>query len=88
MPLSTSITRNGELLSLRWGNFHIAALALASMFDSETHDGPVQGPEDVYETDEIRFECYPDAPFPVTRKIAFVLADYGALGRTPLNYGA
>jgi hypothetical protein len=86
MPLNTQIIRNGEALKLRWGNFHIAAMALASMFDAD-YEGVIQGPEDVYQVDLRMFECYPDAAFPVTRQMAFVLTDYGALGKTPLNYG-
>ena len=87
MPLNTRIERDGELLSLKWGDFHVAAMALASLFDSDEHDSAIQGPEDLYDTDELRFDCYPDAPCPITRRMAFMLCDYGALGRTPLNYG-
>lgn len=86
MPLNTRIVRNGQNLPLRWGDFHVASMALAASFDAGT--GPVAGPEMVYETDERRFDCYPDAPFPVTQKIAFVLCSYGALGKTPLNEGS
>jgi hypothetical protein len=86
MPLHTSITRDGEQLSLRWGDFHVAAMALASMFDSGT--GPCKDPSVVYEAPAEMFECYPDAPFPVTRRIAFELTSYPVLGLTPLNFGA
>lgn len=87
MPLSTQIIRDDEPLKLHWGNFHVAAMALASCFDSG--DGKViKGPESVYEVDPKMFECYPDAPFPVTQSISFALADYGALSTTPLNNGA
>lgn len=34
MPLETSITRNGKLLQLRWGGFHLAAMILAATIDS------------------------------------------------------
>lgn len=85
MPLQTSIARDGELLPLRWGDFHRASMGLAAMFDAET--GPCPHPGSVYQTDVVRFECYPDAAFPVTRMVTFLLNDYGALSKTPLNYG-
>jgi hypothetical protein len=91
MPLSTRIERNGEYLQLRWGDFHVAAMALASIFDTMDEERP-EGelrfrPDEVYDTTELRFECYPDAPFPITRRIAFEMCSYPVLGRTPLNYG-
>jgi len=85
VPLKTTIARDGELLQLRWGDFHVAAMALASMFDAET--GPCPNPGSVYQTDPARFDCYPDAAFPMTRQVCFILNEYGALRKTPLNYG-
>ena len=86
MPLITEIRRGGEQLQLRWGDFHIACMALASSF--EAGGNSIAAPEKVYEgMDPRMFDCYPDAAFPVTRKLAFILTDYGALGHTPLNYG-
>ena len=86
MPLITEILRGGEQLKLPWSNFEIACMALASSF--EAGEGAIRGPETVYELDPRTFECYPDAAFPVTYEIAFMLTDYGALGNTPLNFGA
>lgn len=84
MPLITTVTRDGELLPVNWdGDFAVAAMALAACFDV----GKFQ-PDDVYDTDELRFDCYPDAAFPVTRGVAFHLCSYGALANTPLNGGA
>lgn len=85
MPLNTSIIRNGEMVPLRWDNFHVASMALAASFDAEF--GVIGAPEKVYEVDPRMFECYPDAPFPVTRQMAFMLTGYGALSKTPLNDG-
>ena len=85
MPLITEILRDGESLPLAWGDFHIAAMALAACF--EAGEGAIKSPESVYDTDPRTFECYPDAPFPITRRFAFMMADYGSLGTTPLNYG-
>jgi len=88
MPLNTSITRNGELLRLHWGNFHIAAMALAASFDDDTCTNSISDPAGIYLKDPRMFECYPDAPFPVTRNLAFTLTNYGALSKTPLNMGS
>jgi hypothetical protein len=82
MPLNTQIIRNGEALKIRWGGFHIAAMALAASFDSG--EGPLQI-DKIYE--EYKHENYPEEPFPVTRQIVFVLSDYMALAKTPLNEG-
>lgn len=82
MPLNTHIIRNGKPLKLHWGDFHIAAMALAASFDSK--EGPLGDPTKIYQ-DELH--VHPYMPFPVTRGIAFILSDYGALGKTPLNEG-
>jgi hypothetical protein len=86
MPLNTQIVRDGEALRLHWGDFHIAAMALAASFDSG--EGPFAKFTDIYEVDPKMFECYPDAPFPIQRNIAFMLTSYPMLGRTPLNNGS
>lgn len=88
MPLNTQIVRNGETLPLHWGDFHVAAMALAANF--EMPSPAFGGPSEIYETDALTpqmFDCYPDAPFPITRSIAFQLTTYGALAATPLNNG-
>ena len=88
MPLNTSITRNGELLRLHWGDFYIAAMALAASFDDDTCENGFNSPSKVYETDPRTFECYPDAPFPIQGDVAFMMASYPMIGRTPLNEGS
>jgi hypothetical protein len=85
MPLNTQIIRDGQSLSLQWGDFHIAAMALASGFDAGME--PLSDPTKIYEIDPRRFDCYPDAPFPITRGMSFHLASYPALAKTPLNAG-
>jgi hypothetical protein len=82
MPLNTQIIRNGEPLKLHWGDFHIAAMALASSF--EVKKGPLGDPTKIY-VDELH--VHPYIGFPISRGIAFILSDYGALGNTPLNDG-
>jgi hypothetical protein len=83
MPLATQILRDGDLLKLAWSDFHVACMALASSF--EAGDNSFSDPSKVYDTDELRFDCYPDAAFPVTRQLAFMLCTYGMLAKTPLN---
>jgi hypothetical protein len=88
MPLNTTIIREGHALRLRWGNFHVAAMALAAAFDAGAppfgdltaiYDDPSLPPQ--------MFDCYPDAAFPITRQIAFELTSYPVIGKTPLNDG-
>jgi hypothetical protein len=89
MPLSTQIRRNGEPIPVRWSDFHVAAMALAAAFDQGT--AFLGDPRDIYETDALpneMFDCYPDAPFPITKRIAFEIASYPVLARTPLNSGS
>lgn len=85
MPLSTQIIRNGYAMSVRWGNFHVAAMALAASFD--TNEGPFSEPAKIYDVDPRLFECYPDAPFPISPTVAFQLTNYSVLAMTPLNKG-
>lgn len=87
MPLNTQIVRNGEALKLRWGNFHVAAMALAASFDAGK-ESAISDPTKVYDAPPETFDNYPDEPFPVSRQIAFILTDYGALSKTPLNEGS
>ena len=89
MPLSTQILRNGEPIPVRWGDFHVAAMALAAAFD--VREGFLSDLTAIYETGALppeAFDCYPDAPFPITRSIAFEIASYPVLAKTPLNEGS
>lgn len=86
MPLNTQILRNGKALSIRWGGFHVAAMALASAFDSG--EGPLADITKIYAVEPALFDCYPDAPFPISRSIEFHLTSYSALAQTPLNNGS
>jgi|SRR5215469_1642576 len=87
MPLNTQIIRNGENLSLRWGGFHVAAMAIASTLDQPLSEWKLwEAPEKVQES--IAGQGYPENPMPITPSMAFSLADYGALSLTPLNEGS
>ena len=87
MPLNTQIIRNGQPLQLPWGDFHVAAMALAASFDSPGSSflSDVNG---IYELDDRAFECYPDAAFPIDRDLAFQVCSYPILAKTPLNEGS
>jgi hypothetical protein len=85
MPLATQILRNGERLQLPWGDFHVACMSLAACFDSGT--GPTPGPNQVYDRPSGFFDCYPDATFPVSQPLAFMLCSYPMLAKTPLGDG-
>ena len=84
MPLKTQIIRSGKSVPLRWGDFHIAAMVLASSFDAETF---IPHPWDVYEKfqEPEYWECYPDAPFPIHRNISWDLSNYPVIWKSPLG---
>jgi hypothetical protein len=81
--LNTQVIRNGEPLKLRWSDFHIAAMALASAF--EDGKGPLGDQRNVYENVK---HVHPYMPFPITGGIAFLVSTYQALAQTPLSGGS
>lgn len=84
MPLQTRILRDGEPLPLRWGDFHVACMALASCFDRI--DGLAPTPDDVYDAPPGTFFGYPDdVTFPVSQQLSFMLCTYPMLAKTPLG---
>jgi hypothetical protein len=86
MPLNTQIIRDGKSLSLHWGDFHVAAMALAACFDDGTNE-VLSDPTKIYEEAPEGMIDYPNKPFPITSNIAFLLTNYSMLARTPLNEG-
>lgn len=97
MPLNTQIIRDGEPMSVRWGNFHVAAMAIASALDGHADDKALA---DAFEKDitEMRSGArnvndYPesllgpdaDLGIPVPASWCFQLSDYGALGACGLD---
>jgi len=82
MSLNTQIIRNGEPLRVRWSDFHIAAMALVAGFESK--QGPLGDMTKIYANE---LHVHPHMPFPITRGIAFHVASYPALAKTPLNEG-
>jgi hypothetical protein len=72
MPLNSQVERDGDLLSIPWGHFHVAAMATAVMFeDNSAWPEVVPSP---------KLENYPLEPQPLTPADCFMLADYGVLG--------
>lgn len=98
MPLHTQVIRNGEPLAIRWGEFHVACMALASVLDQPVsriklwEDSPAAVEEIVSKGYYVRDPngkglLSTGAAFHVTRGMTFNLAMYGALSLTPLNSG-
>lgn len=80
MPLSTQIVRNGKILKVRWGQFHVAAMAIASIMETDAENW--QGLRD-----EINERIPKGDPIPLTPSDVFTLVSYPVLGSTPLNNG-
>src|SRR5262245_23120733 len=81
MPLNTQILRDGEELSLRWGEFHVAAMTLASAWDSgEGELAKTCPPPADYNPAEEAYSLDPGE--------TFLLATYHVIGETPLNSGS
>lgn len=76
MPLITSITRNGRLLPVRWGGFHIAAIAIASLLDSGQINSETMFDGKVYDH---------ETPIAIDPRTTWDMVSYGALSMTPLN---
>jgi hypothetical protein len=85
MPLNTEIIRNGESLKLNWGEFHVAAMILATIMEDfpmkdvgswTYNDGEYEGKTE---------KDYPEVPLPIGWAEAFRLVDYGVIGNTRLG---
>ena|ERR1022692_562469 len=85
MPLSTQIIRNGEPLKIHWGNFHVAAMALAAIIDSGIGPFVTNTVEAIFAENPI--DDYPNNPIVISGRDAFTLVDYSILAMTPLNEG-
>jgi hypothetical protein len=91
MPLTTQIRRDGELVPVSWGAFHIAAMAIASCLDGHGRDDVREeleemitslrsGARNVGEYPEHALGADADLGIPVPQGLCFQLTDYGALG--------
>lgn len=79
MPLNTQIVVNGETLSLRWGDFHIAAMTIASAIDAGKF------PCEMFKKDP-RPEGYPETAIGIGSE-AWTIASYPYIAASPLNVG-
>jgi hypothetical protein len=82
MPLNTQVIRDGESVKVRWGDFHVAAMALAAAFDDK--EGLLGDMTKIYAD---KLHTHPYMPYPISRSVAFWVTSYGALAQTPLNEG-
>lgn len=80
MPLSTTIKRNGRLLKVPWGQFHVAAMTYAAALDSK--EGQLY--EAMVKHDEVPPEGEPIALPPGA---VFQIVSYHVIAATPLNSG-
>lgn len=81
MPLNTVITRStGEVAELRWTDFHVAAMILASTYDA----GPAALAKLFTKVPEIDL-TNPEEPFVISPSDAFGMANYMVIGMSPLN---
>lgn len=74
MPLSTQITRDGESLSLKWGEFHVAAMIVATILEDDPN---------ILENKEYNGED----EIGLSPANVFGLVNYGTIGNTKLNDG-
>lgn len=81
MPLSTRIIRDGEPLSLRWGDFHVASMVYAVSIDSGI--GPFENIPALKEQAEVLMK--EQGSIGITGKDAFALTMYHIIAATPLN---
>lgn len=77
MPLSTQIERDGELLAIGWGYFHVAAMTLAAALD----DPECKLHQELVKNDEMPT----DDQITLSSSTVFGLSSYGVMAATPLN---
>ena len=83
MPLNTQILRNGEVLPLRWGGFHVAAMVMAAAADSG--EGPYKD-MDSFVT-EMRELMKRQESIGINPGNVFEMTNYFTIAATPLNGG-
>ena len=92
MPLNTEILRDGKALPLHWGDFHVAAMILASYADEDgmdkvMHYSYVDTCIGEFADHELTAHDYPEVPCPINSGIAFQLTMYDVIGACPLGKG-
>jgi len=79
MPLGTEIKRKNRTVKVRWGEFHVAAMMIASVMET---DNPIW--------DDLRKEIKEkmgDGPITIGGRDAYSLVAYHIIAQTPLNDG-
>jgi len=82
MPLNTAIVRDGELVQLRWGDFHRAAMIIAASVDSG------QGPFRKNTAEAVLGDAgygTTEKPVGISGRISFTLVTYPAMAATPMD---
>jgi hypothetical protein len=72
MPLVTEIERNGRRLKIRWGQFHVAAMAVATMFEHPEDWKDAKPNADI-------IEDYPATPQPLSGIDVWEIVSYPVL---------
>lgn len=72
MPLETQIIRDGKPLQLRWGDFHVAAMAIACSYDSGTG---------IFEDNSYPAPPYPEQPRGIGPGETFLICMYPVLAK-------
>jgi hypothetical protein len=81
MPLNTRIKRDGKVLPLKWGGFHVAAMVIAASADSGA--GPYEDMKGFVE--EARSLMKEQGTIGISPGTVFKLTDYPIIGATPLR---
>lgn len=85
MPLQTQIVRNGTPLKLRWSEFHISAMVLATVLDSGKGPFAENTLAGILTAEAAASIDYPNDAIPIHPRDTFRLASYPIIGATPLN---
>jgi hypothetical protein len=83
MPLQTQIIRDGEVMKLKWGGFHVAAMVIAASADSG--QGPYKDMSAFQK--EIKDLMEKQDAVGVNPSDVWSLMDYGAISATPMGTG-
>lgn len=71
MPLNTQIKRDDAILPVHWGQFHVAAMVVAVMFEN-----PADWADKVKPNADLN---YPTEPQPLNPSDIFALVNYGVI---------
>lgn len=88
-PVVTQIIRDGKPLALRWGDFHIAAMIWASVWDSGIGPFESNDPPGFYDDGEghVFPARYPELAAPITPDDSFAIVRRDVIVETPLRHG-